>query len=269
MSSRVYSGRKSSEPKPNPSAPAASQRRDVAGTDAADRKHLHRAGEHCLQGPQVWWAVRDGGKELELGRAGVDRGERLGGRAQFRASRCMPSCSARSITATSQFGATTRRPPASCVRCTSSACSTVPAPIRQSEPCVSASSAMLRNGSGELSGTSMMRMPARCSARADRRHTLGRHTAQDRDESLSDARSNQVAMHRYRVRQQPMHVHEAGERCCRAVDRPRFASLGRERGGVETRRAVVRRRCGPCAAVPSRIAASAPLTSLAIIRPDR
>src|SRR5579863_5248469 len=79
---------------------------------------------------------------------------------------CMPSCSALPITSASQFGATTSVPPASCVRRTCCASSTVPAPIMQPGRRPAASAAMLAYGSGELSGTSMMRQPAWYSASA-------------------------------------------------------------------------------------------------------
>jgi hypothetical protein len=72
----------------------------------------------------------------------------------------MPAATVASITGVYVLGETTRRPPTARTRSTSAGSSTVPAPISARSPSAPASRPMLSNGSGELSGTSMMRMPS-------------------------------------------------------------------------------------------------------------
>ena len=67
---------------------------------------------------------------------------------------------ARRMIVSSACGITIKRPPASETVSTCSGCNTVPAPMSAASPNARASFSMLENGAGELSGTSMISMPA-------------------------------------------------------------------------------------------------------------
>ena len=71
-----------------------------------------------------------------------------------------PAAAVASMTGGKVLGETMTRPPTSRALATSSAVSTVPAPIKALSPKRRARRSMLAKGSGELSGTSMIRMPA-------------------------------------------------------------------------------------------------------------
>ncbi len=79
-------------------------------------------------------------------------------------SETMPAATASRTTAMSTFGETARIPPAAATCATSASSSTVPAPIIAVSPNTVASRQMLSSGSGEFSGTSIIRMPLRMSA---------------------------------------------------------------------------------------------------------
>ena len=94
----------------------------------------------------------------------------------------MPRASVRAITAALQSGETTNVPPASATASASLAVSTVPAPM-VAHPCNALLAAPIdRIGSGELSGTSIMVMPALTQGFADGDGLLGRDAAQYGDE---------------------------------------------------------------------------------------
>ena len=79
---------------------------------------------------------------------------------------CIPAALVAAITPGSALGDTTSLPPAAATPATSSTVSTVPAPISACPPKARTMAAMLSNGSGEFSGTSIEVMPLAISASA-------------------------------------------------------------------------------------------------------
>ena len=120
-----------------------------------------------------------------------------------------------------------------------------------------------RNGSGELSGTSMMPMPASCSARpvSDTRSGV----TPRRMATSPDARPLESgSMHRLPAATSgdARVTRPASDAASPSMARP-ARPLRRERGGIEARDLPVRRRCGPACTRTRRECASAPRRSLA------
>ena len=161
MSSRLYSGRNSSDPKPKPAAPAASHPGICSARYTAHRKYSDFLGQDACTTPAnaagrncspetILTAVapaRSGAKGLG---GGGDSRHDSHAELRRRADDLWHRNSARRSS----------RPPAAWVRRTSWPVSTVPAPTRQSAGRAPAKAAMLAKGCGELSGTSMTRKPA-------------------------------------------------------------------------------------------------------------
>ncbi len=145
---------------------------------------------------------------------------------------CRFSRNAWPITGSSQFGATMRRPPAWCVRPTCSTLRTVPAPMTQSCRSQAARAAMLAKGSGELRGTSIMRIPASYTMLAVSTTRAG---VTPRRIAISGTAAEVSVLIGHRFRCMSIHLPEPGERCRNTVDRVRSATPCGESGGVELR----------------------------------
>src|ERR1700733_13296102 len=113
--------------------------------------------------------------------------------------------------------------------------STVPAPMRQSGRRLAARAAMLANGSGEFSGTSIMRMPALQSTSAIPTTRPGSTPRRIATRACSPLGSSAGCIRHQAGGQLSMYLHESGERCRGTVEAACGVILRREARCIELR----------------------------------
>ena len=179
-SASVYAGVNNSLPNPKPSAPDTSHSAMSCEPMPPTGKMRTCFGNTDLSALQMPRPVGRRGKQLELGGAGAERVERLGGGSDTR-----HHAHAEIERATNDGGIAVGRDDEPAARAVH------PIDFGRGEhgtgtdqavaPCASASSSMVSNGSGELSGTSMHAEPGVDQRRADLGRAFGREPAQDGD----------------------------------------------------------------------------------------
>ncbi len=175
-------GRKRSLPMPNPSTPArthsARLRAPIHSTAYTRSVAARRAAAAVAR------AVSRRGKQLQGSRAGFDRTECFGGRREARQRReqkparqmtcACPYSERRSMNHRQRGPRPLERPPAPCLRRTDTDCR-APRSMRR----------MLSGACGELSGTSIVRIPFSMSARPMSHDLVRRNAPQGRNDVLN------------------------------------------------------------------------------------